>query len=98
MNEPHALPSVTVWQLASQQALTAIRATGDKTTVMVEGYDWAGTHNWEAVQPAPWIKDPATNFRYEAHQYFDLDSSGKYADSYATDLVAAQSRGFHATC
>jgi Cellulase (glycosyl hydrolase family 5) len=98
MNEPHSLPSVNVWQQASQGALTAIRARGDKTKIMVEGYDWAGTHNWSAVQPSPWIKDPASNFRYEAHQYFDLDSSGRYADSYSTDLAAAASEGFRATC
>jgi cellulase (glycosyl hydrolase family 5) len=98
MNEPHDLPSVRVWQQASQDALTAIRARGDKTMIMIEGYAWAGTRNWASVQPTPWISDPASNFRYEAHQYFDLDSSGTYADSYSTDLAAAESEGFLATC
>jgi hypothetical protein len=98
MNEPHGLPSLRVWQQASQQALTAIRARGDRTAILVEGYDWAGTYNWSSVQPTPWIKDPASNFRYEAHQYFDLDSSGNYEDSYASDLRAAQAEGFRRTC
>jgi hypothetical protein len=98
MNEPHDLASVGVWQRASQQAVTAVRATGSKTLILVEGYDWAGTWNWSAVQPTPWIVDPARNFRYEAHQYFDLDWSGQYRDSYATDLAAAGSEGFKSNC
>jgi endoglucanase len=98
MNEPHDLASVAVWQQASEQALLAVRATGSRTLIMVEGYDWAGTYNWSAVQPTPWITDPANNFRYEAHQYFDQDWSGRYADSYSSDLAAATAEGFKASC
>jgi hypothetical protein len=98
MNEPHDLASVGVWQQASQQALTAVRAAGSKTLILVEGYDWAGDHNWSRVEPTPWIVDPAANFRYEAHQYFDVDWSGRYADSYATDVAAAQAQGYRANC
>jgi hypothetical protein len=98
MNEPHDLASAAVWQQASEQALLAVRATGNRTLVMVEGYDWAGTYNWSSVQPTPWITDPANNFRYEAHQYFDEDWSGQYNESYSADLAAATAQGFKVTC
>jgi hypothetical protein len=90
MNEPHDLPGdgpgggAGTWQRASQQAVAAIRARGDHTAVMVEGYAWDAVAHWAAVNPHPWIQDPAANVRYEAHQYFDQDSSGTYRQSYAT--------------
>jgi hypothetical protein len=46
---------------------------------MVGGYQWSGTWSPGVNHPAPFINDPANLVRYEAHQYFDFDSSGKYA-------------------
>lgn len=97
MNEPRNLPADDGqtgnqrWQQAQQAALDAIRATGDTTCVLVSGYT-AGTMgawlNPTTGQPVPYITDPADNFRWEAHHYWDATSTGKYTGTYA-DAVAA---------
>lgn len=85
MNEPHDLPAGTYgtpvknWENASQTTLDALRKSGDKTLVMVAGYDWSSLERWKENHPKGWIKDSAKNFRYEAHHYWDNDGSGTYA-------------------
>jgi len=97
MNEPRNLPAVDGisgnirWQHAQQAALDAIRANGDTTCVLVSGYTAATMGGWLNAtngQPVPYITDPANNFRWEAHHYWDAGSTGKYTSSYA-DAVAA---------
>jgi hypothetical protein len=100
MNEPVDLPArgaVTpgqVWQRASQAAVDAIRANGDRTLVLVEGYGWSGVQRWDRWNPRPWIRDPSGNVRYEGHHYWDPDHSGMYAQSYDADVADAAARGF----
>jgi aryl-phospho-beta-D-glucosidase BglC (GH1 family) len=97
MNEPikirprGSLSSIGVWQRASQAALTAIRKTGDTKVVMVSGYHWSSTHNWPRWNPTPWISDPANNFLYEAHHYWDSDHSGTYPMTYQQEVAAFSS-------
>lgn len=89
MNEPHDLPGgAPAWERASQAALDAIRATGDRHEVHVPGYNWSQVQTWATSHPSSWIVDPADNFRYDAHQYFDADRTGVYALSYAQELAA----------
>ncbi|HUQ64238.1 MAG TPA: cellulase family glycosylhydrolase [Acidimicrobiales bacterium] len=97
MNEPVGMLNSIAWELASQAALTAIRLNGDTKTVMVPGYNWSGAQQWTSQHPLPWIVDTANNFRYEAHHYWDRDSSGAYPNSYASEVANAQSRGFSAS-
>lgn len=100
MNEPVGMAAAggytasQVWEQASQAALDAIRANGDVKLVMVPGYQWAGVTQFPVQHPRAWITDPAANFRYEAHQYFDRDSSGAYLNSYAAEVADAQARGY----
>lgn len=100
MNEPTgmagsgSLTAAQVWEQASQAAVNAIRANGDTKLVMVPGYDWAAAINFPRDHPKAWIVDPANNVRYEAHQYFDRDSSGAYNYSYAAEVADAQARGY----
>jgi hypothetical protein len=96
MNEPHDLPGpadgrggATTWERVSQQTVSALRAHGDRTTVVVEGYAYASVAGWDGMQPRPWINDPAGRVRYEAHQYFDQDHSGVYAQPYGAVRAAA---------
>jgi aryl-phospho-beta-D-glucosidase BglC (GH1 family) len=102
INEPVGMPAAPgltpaqTWEQASQQAVNAIRSTGDTKTVMVPGYQWSGVSNWSTHHPRGWISDPAGNFRYEAHHYFDRDNSGAYSYSYAQEVADAQSRGYTA--
>jgi hypothetical protein len=95
MNEPALLAAsgdaqaARLWERASQAALLAIRARGDRKLVTVAGYNWSAVASWPATHPSGWIDDPAHNFHYEAHQYFDSDHSGRYALSYSQELARA---------
>jgi hypothetical protein len=96
MNEPHDLPGkgarggAATWETASQQAVSALRQSGDDTTVLVEGYGYAQAATWSVMHPRPWITDPANATRYEAHQYFDTDRSGTYARRFAPEQRTAR--------
>jgi aryl-phospho-beta-D-glucosidase BglC (GH1 family) len=93
MNEPTGMAAVgtttpaTLWERATQQVVTAIRAQGDTRFVAVSGYNWSGISTWAKNHPRTWIKDPARHFSYEAHQYFDARHSGVYG-SYDAELRA----------
>ncbi len=84
----------TASEAASQRALDAIRSGGDRRLVLVQGYEWAGAQRWPANHPTARISDPADNFRYEAHHYWDRDNSGAYSNGYAAEVDNAQQRGF----
>jgi endoglucanase len=99
MNEPEELdtkstPGPQVWEQASQAALDAIRANGDNHLIMVEGYDFAAVERWAQIHPQAWIHDPADNFRYEGHHYWDREGSGYYTHTYDEEVADAQARGF----
>lgn len=93
MNEPRDLRGVNgkspakVWELASQDTLSSLRARGDTTLIMVGGYEWSKLSRWSSNHPVGWIKDPANNFRYEAHHYWDSDASGRYQNSYEQEKI-----------
>ena len=96
MNEPVGMPGgATTWETASQAAVSAIRARGDTTQIMVAGYSWSAPASFPVQHPhGPWIHDPANRTFYEAHQYFDCDGSGKYRDSYDAAVSCAAAQGY----
>lgn len=100
MNEPVAMPTVNgqsppkLWEHASQAAVDAIRATGDRRVVLVPGYQWSGAQRWSEQHPTAWISDPVGRVRYEAHHYWDGDNSGAYPSSYDQELADARARGY----
>ncbi|MFN2389164.1 MAG: cellulase family glycosylhydrolase [Actinomycetota bacterium] len=83
-----------VWEKASQAALGAIRATGDTSPILVNGYKWSSLAGWSLRHPDAWIVDPADNFFYTAHHYWDRDASGAYDYSYADEVTYAQQQGY----
>lgn len=85
MNEPHDMPSATAWPTAAQLAVDAIRSVDSAKRIYVAGDGWSSAQSWEAVNGKLAIKDPADNFRYEAHQYFDGNNTGTYQNSYDAD-------------
>jgi hypothetical protein len=94
LNEPARLAErgqagSRLWELASQQALDAIRATGNRSTVFVSAYGQTSTLGWSQLHDRPWVHDPAGRVVYEAHVYFDADGSGRYAQGYSGVLSAA---------
>jgi len=92
MNEPIGLPKVgattpaKLWEKITQQTVTAIRAQADRRFISVPGYEWSSMTNWAKNHPTTWIKDPARNFSYEAHQYWDASRSGVYG-TYDAELA-----------
>lgn len=91
LNAKGELSPREVWEKASQRALMAIRNNGDDKTVLVNGYRWSSLAGWPEIHPQPWISDPANNFFYTAHHYWDRDGSGQYANPYADEVQYAAS-------
>jgi hypothetical protein len=89
-------PFAQVWERASQVAVDAIRATGDRTSVSAAGYLWSGASSFAQQHPRAWIRDPLGAVRYEAHHYFDRDHSGTYVHTYAEEVADAAAGGFSA--
>ena len=95
MNEPGDLAptapaGAAVWERASQQAVTAVRSTGDAKMIAVEAYGPSGPEQFTTLQPTAWIKDPLGAIRYEVHQYFDSDGSGRYQHTLPYESKLAQ--------
>ena len=94
MNEPYdmgtdANGNPVNWGQIAQTVLTAIRSNGDNKTVMIPGDQWSNATDWSNDNGATaFISDPANNYYYEAHEYFDSDYSGTYAETYDEELAA----------
>jgi endoglucanase len=95
MNEPNGLPTET-WLEAANIAIYEIRRTGAKNFILVPGNGWSSARDWtgggygtpnsEAMLK---IEDPADNFAYEVHQYFNSDFTGFTADCQNVDIGVA---------
>src|ERR1022692_4446865 len=87
-NEPHDM-GVANWGQIAQKVLAAIRNNGDNKTIMIPGDGWSNATYWSTYNGATsFISDPAKNYYYEAHLYFDSDFSGTYAETYDQELAA----------
>lgn len=82
MNEPAKIPADR-WARSAAAGIVAIRNAGAKNLVLVPGTYYSGAHSWRSTlkgvsnaQGLAGFKDPANNFAFEAHQYFDDDFSG----------------------
>lgn len=82
MNEPNR-HKAKEWAPIAQAAINAIRKTGAKQLILVPGTRWSGAYSWLAkdgelsnAEAMRGLRDPANNFVFEMHQYFDGNSSG----------------------
>jgi len=82
MNEPHNMGGAGIWKNAAQTAVDAIRTVDGSKAIYANGDGWSGAHSWQSINKDFILRDPANNIYYEAHQYFDRDSSGTYNGSY----------------
>jgi endoglucanase len=80
MNEPHGTKGT--WPKTAQLAVDGVRVSDMKKLILVPGDSWSGAHSWVKANANLAITDPADNFAYEAHQYFDRDHSGTYKKDY----------------
>lgn len=88
MNEPRSLDAeqwaspAANWEAASQSVVSALRALDDESEIVIGGYNWAKLSTWSRYHPTAWIDDPLNNTIYEAHHYWDSDTSGMYTGGY----------------
>lgn len=80
MNEPHDTNGL--WPAAAQAGVDGIRAVDMTHAILVPGDGWSGAWSWQQHNANLSVRDPANNFMYEAHQYFDDNHSGTYDASY----------------
>ncbi|MFA5041083.1 MAG: glycoside hydrolase family 5 protein [Bdellovibrionales bacterium] len=94
MNEPHK-HSASEWAEIAQEGVNAIRKTGAKQIILVPGTNWSAAHKW--LNRDGWIsngdalkkiKDPENNIVFEAHIYFDKDTSGTHPDCVSETIGA----------
>jgi len=92
MNEPNNLPTET-WLEAANIAIAEIRKTGATNLILVPGNGWSSARSWvEGHYGTPNgdlmmdVEDPANNFVYEVHQYFNADWTGTSADCRSIDI------------
>ena len=83
MNEPHDTKGL--WPAAAQAGIDGVRAADTVHTLLVPGDSWSGAWTWPKANANLAVRDPADNFMYEAHQYFDKDGSGSYKRTYDQD-------------
>ncbi|GBR03784.1 glycoside hydrolase family 5 protein [Acetobacter oeni] len=88
MNEPQQ-KSADEWAQLQQQAIDVIRKTGARNRISVSGIGWDGAHNFPQVNgdALARLHDPRNALIFEAHQYFDRDSSGTSPDCVPEDQV-----------
>ena len=85
MNEPTTLPTEQL-VTTTNQVVAGIRSTGATNIIHVPGNAYTGAHSWtqnwygtaNSVAMLN-VVDPAKNIVFEAHQYFDYNSSGSAA-------------------
>ena len=92
MNEPHDIVMST-WAVTVQAVVTAIRAAGAKSQMILlpgTGYSGAGVFVAQSAPALSTIKDSdgtTTKLIYDIHQYLDSDGSGTHAEC-VTDHVS----------
>ena len=104
MNEPNSMPTET-WRDAANAAIAAIRAVNATNLILVPGNAWTGAHSWfDAWYGTPnatvmlTITDPLNHFAFEAHQYFDGDSSGSSPTCVSATIGVQRLTNFTAWC
>jgi endoglucanase len=80
MNEPQFTP--VPWHTIAQAGVDAIRRVDMSHAILVPGDGGSVAQVWTQTNSTFPINDPANNFYYEAHQYFDRYSWGQYSETY----------------
>ena len=80
MNEPHDTNGT--WKKTAQAGIDAIRTVDRAHIILVPGDAWSGAWSWRLYNEDLVLKDPSNKLIYDAHQYFDRNSSGFYKEGY----------------
>ena len=83
MNEPHDMLADTPWFDIAQEIINGIRTSDTSTRILVGGDRWSSAEFWpSASDNLKNLSDPSNNLTFEAHCYFDNNSSGRYNQNY----------------
>jgi endoglucanase len=97
MNEPHGLRTET-WLEAVNMAIAEIRRVGAGNLILVPGNGWSSARTWvtRGLTSRNYgslngkvmlnVVDPANNYIYEVHQYFNRDWTGTKPDCQSVDI------------
>lgn len=96
MNEPHDLPSVTIWAETVQAVVTAVRGAGATTQmILLPGNDYTSAGSIISDGSAAallGVTNPdgsTTNLIFDVHKYLDSDNSGTSADCVTNNIADA---------
>jgi endoglucanase len=83
MTEPYDMRNYN-WASSAQEAINAIRETGNRNNIIVDGDNYSCSEEWtEYNDDLKRLKDPYNKIVFDAHCYFDDDHSGKYISDYS---------------
>jgi len=78
-NEPnHKRGFYGIWPVQTNSVIAAIRSVDNQHFVFVGEDHWDSSLHWDQQQ-AEAIRDPANRLVFEAHSYWDNDTSGNYS-------------------
>ncbi|KAF9061599.1 putative endoglucanase [Rhodocollybia butyracea] len=96
MNEPHDLPSITLWAQSVQAAVTAIRNAGATSQIiLLPGSDFASAQQFVTDGSGPALLNvtnpdgTTTNLIFDVHKYLDVDNSGTNLECVTNNIDAA---------
>ena len=79
MNEPYDMLPAVPWKTIAQECINAIRTVDTKTRIIVCGNEYASASRWAQVSDdLKTLTDPDQPLIFQAHTYFDKNSSGTY--------------------
>lgn len=96
MNEPHDIPSISLWAATVQACVTAIRQAGATSQIiLLPGNDWTSAASFvsdgslAALQTVRNLDDTTTNLIFDVHKYCDVDNSGSHAECVTNNIDTA---------
>ncbi len=99
MNEPWGIAPED-WLAIANEGIGALRRGGAGQLVLVPGVAYTGAHSWNSARNTVMgnVVDPANNFAFEVHQYFDPDSSGTSSTAVGTSIGSERLEAFQQWC
>ena len=99
MNEPWGIEPED-WLVIANEAIGALRREGAVQLILVPGVAYTGAHSWVLARNIVMgnVVDPANNFAFEVHQYFDPDSSGTSPTAVGASIGSERIEAFQRWC
>ena len=99
MNEPWGIEPED-WLAIANEAIGALRHEAASQLVLVPGISYTGAHSWVSARNIVMgnVVDPANKFAFEAHQYFDSDSSGTSPTAVGASIGSKRTEDFQRWC